>query len=76
MLVTLLSHLLFYSYWGGLHANTQRQCLMDGSHPPKTAHGRWFYAVGSRHDFLGGIPAVKGVEQVVELYAFTGTISP
>jgi len=56
-------------YWGGLEPSTD--ALMDGS----VNSGYWFYAVGTRHLWRGGIPSYAKSnddafypQQVVELY--------
>eukprot|EP00286_Rhodomonas_abbreviata_P015439 CAMPEP_0181327790 /NCGR_PEP_ID=MMETSP1101-20121128/22308_1 /TAXON_ID=46948 /ORGANISM="Rhodomonas abbreviata, Strain Caron Lab Isolate" /LENGTH=1838 /DNA_ID=CAMNT_0023436511 /DNA_START=117 /DNA_END=5629 /DNA_ORIENTATION=- len=55
-------------YWGGLEHNGV-QAWLDGS----VNHQNWWYAVGSREVYQGGIPGISTVNNVVqkvELYAW------
>ena len=59
--------------WGGLesgylHGGATPNALLDGS----VNHAHWFYAVGSRVDFNGGMPgASHTAEKKVELYVLS-----
>jgi hypothetical protein len=49
--------------WGGLERNGNR-AFLDGS----VNHGNWWYALGSKSAYSGGIPGPSRVVKIVELY--------
>merc|ERR1719424_2722323 len=49
--------------WGGLERSTSSWSLLDGS----VNHGNWYYAIGSRGEWSGGIPGPRSMARVAEL---------
>ena len=44
------------NYWGGLEPDTGNHTWVDGS----VNHGNWYYAIGSREAYQGGMPGPNG----------------
>jgi hypothetical protein len=57
------------NHWGGIengkrHGGNTPSAALDGS----VDHGNWYYAIGSRTAWNGGIPGASSAEQEVEFY--------
>jgi hypothetical protein len=59
-------------YWGGLELSTSGSTYVDGS----VQHGNWFYSVGSKAVWNGGIPAHGPAAQRVALWVKPDTLAP
>ena len=53
-------------YWGGLQRSGRSETLLDGS-----TNTLWYYSVGSRSSWRGGIPGPASVVTQTELYVHT-----
>jgi len=57
--------------WGGIengqrHGGSAPYAALDGS----VNHGNWYYAIGSKQEWGGGIPGASSAENVVEFYVY------
>eukprot|EP01046_Picozoa_sp_COSAG06_P012809 COSAG06_NODE_763_length_12486_cov_37.835244_4_plen_1077_part_00 len=58
------------NFWGGLEKSPHAATLIDGS----VNHNNWFYAVGTRQAWGGGMPGAQDAENQVELWVETGWV--
>ena len=59
-------------HWGGLELSTSGSTYVDGS----VGHGNWFYSIGSKQVWSGGIPAHGPSAQRVALWVKPDTMAP